>query len=116
MYSESRYVMAQVEMPIEIKADNTIVSLHEYAKIRVNSLLSSKEDIVYPEPGPSIIEQVSALCNTETHVNIREQHVVDAAMVVVHKDDIKPRSRSRQNSTFKSSCRFKHRKTCKRCD
>jgi len=116
MTSESRYVMAQVEMPIELKPDNTFISLHEYAKIHVKYILSSKDDIVPPEPGPSIIDQITALYEKDSNTKKSKPHdenTIDTIPFIVHKNDIKLRSDTRHNTTFKSSGRFKHRKSCK---
>ena len=117
----SRYVMAQIHMPIEIKPDNTVVSLHEYADIQVQSVISDFDKLKRPSPNTSLMEQINAVFNNVSSVNTKTEvvaeknnHVMQAVQMVVQREDIKPRARSdHHNSSFKRKGPYTHRRTCK---
>lgn len=104
----SRYVMAQIYMPIEIKPDNTVVSLHEYADIRIQSVISNIDQLSRPSPIPSLMEQIEAIF-------AKSSVVIDKPVpLVVQRADIKPRTRAEyHNSSFKRKGSYTHRKTNK---
>ena len=115
----SRYVMAQIHMPIEIKSDNTVVSLHEYADIQVQSVISDFDQLKRPSPNISLMEQINAVFNNVSSVNTKteedaEVHIAQPVQLVVQREDIKPRARSdHHNSSFKRKGPYTHRRTCK---
>lgn len=104
----SRYVMAQIYMPIEIKPDNTVVSLHEYADIRIQSVISNIDQLSRPSPTPTLMEQIEAIFAVPSVVADKP------VPLVVQRADIKPRTRAEyHNSSFKRKGSYTHRKTNK---
>ena len=53
----SRFVMANIQMPIEIKPDNTIVPLQQFSNVRVVSIINSINDVQVDRSLPDIITQ-----------------------------------------------------------
>jgi hypothetical protein len=111
--------MAQIHMPIEIKPDNTVVSLHEYADIQVQSVISDFDNLKRPSPNISLMEQINAVFEhikaEKDAENDAEVHVAQAVQLVVQRADIKPRTRAEyHNSSFKRKGSYAHRRTNKR--
>jgi hypothetical protein len=115
----SRYVMAQIHMPIEIKPDNTVVSLHEYADIHIQSVISDFDQLKRPSPNTSLIDQINAVFEKvkqeeDAEKEDAEVHLAQPAQLVVQREDIKPRARAdHHNSSFKRKGPYTHRRTCK---
>ena len=120
----SRYVMAQIHMPIEIKPDNTVVSLHEYADIHIQSVISDFDQLKRPSPNTSLIDQINAVfekVKQEEDAEKEDAEKEDAevllaqpAQLIVQREDIKPRARAdHHNSSFKRKGPYTHRRTCK---
>ena len=57
----SRFVMANIKMPIEIKHDKAIVPLHQYSQIYIVSVIDSVDEIVMDKSLPDIITQAERL-------------------------------------------------------
>lgn len=57
----SRFVMANIKMPIEIKHDNAIVPLHQYSQIYIVSVIDSVDEVVMDKSLPDIITQAERL-------------------------------------------------------
>jgi hypothetical protein len=115
----SKYVMAQIHMPIEIKPDNTVVSLHEYADIHIQSVISDFDQLKRPSPNTSLIDQINAVFEKvkqeeDAEKEDAEVHLAQPAQLVVQREDIKPRARAdHHNSSFKRKGPYTHRRTCK---
>jgi hypothetical protein len=116
--------MAQIQMPIEIKPDNTIVSLHNYADIHIMSVIHDFDSMKPSLPNIPLIEQIHLILeNTKVDVDVdvgvdsRNHHVHDidhSVQVVVERADIKRRLRQEyHNSSFKRKGVYNHRKTNK---
>ena len=61
----SKYVMANIMMPIEIKPDNTIVTLDNFSRIEVVSIINSISCLNTCKSQISIIEQANKLFQEE---------------------------------------------------
>ena len=57
----SRFVMANIQMPIEIKPDNTIVPLQQFSNVRVVSIINSINDVQVDRSLPDIITQSNVM-------------------------------------------------------
>lgn len=115
----SRYVMAQIYMPIEIKPDNTIVSRHEYADIQIMSTIPNFEQFNRPVPKVSLTDQIFSMLDAAKSQDVpSEEHIIshidNSVQIVVQKTDIKPRIRSAyHNTSFKRKSSYHVRRTAK---
>ena len=55
----SRFVMANIQMPIEIKPDNTIVPLQQFSNVHVVSIISSTTSFLFSSYTFSTTIQIS---------------------------------------------------------
>jgi len=124
----TRYVMANIEMPIEIKPDNTIVPLQQLSNIRVVSIISSVNDIIVDKTIPDIITQTNSLletssesCNENETTNTQETDeiieppVVKIPQLWIHPDELRKKPLPfKKNSSFKNHSKYKHRTTAKK--
>ena len=103
----SKYVLANVEIPIEIKEDGDVDTLHSYAQIEIIRQIKYPEEIVRTDLLP-IQTQIDNLFNqqnnlTELSNNSSNDNTDDKeSEIIVHKEEIKPRKKERQNTTFKN--------------
>ena len=57
----SRFVMANIRMPIEIKSDNTIVPLQQLSNVYVDFIIDSINDISIDRTLPDILTQATRM-------------------------------------------------------
>ena len=57
----SKFVMATIKMPIEIKPDNTIVPLQHLSNVYVVSIIDSINEIIIDRALPDIVSQAHRL-------------------------------------------------------
>jgi hypothetical protein len=114
----SKYVLANVEIPIEIKEDGDIDTLHSYAQIEIIRQIQSPEEIVRTDllPIQTQIDNLFIPQNnlTELSNNSSNDNASDISTetdntsdndsgIVVHKEEIKPRNKEPHNTTFKNN-------------
>jgi|TARA_B110000305_G_C19349736_1_gene593634 hypothetical protein len=93
----SRYAMAHVKLPIEIKPDKSIRCMQEHAHVFVDSLIGSLEEIESLSAPDSLQVQIERLLGEET-AKIEENEI----QITISKDEIKPRLYNQVNNrTFK---------------
>jgi hypothetical protein len=68
-YMSSKYVLANIEMPIEITHDNKIIPLQNLSCVRVVSIIDSIADIKIDKTIPDIITQSTLLFNVHNSQN-----------------------------------------------
>lgn len=106
----TKYVLANVEIPIKIDQDGNVESLHSYAQIHVLKKINDPKEIV--KNLPSVHEQIEKLFskkednnNEETQEKKTKQE--DEEMIVL-KNEIKTENKSLKNTSFKNRKHFKH--------
>jgi hypothetical protein len=127
----SKYVLANVEIPIEIKEDGDIDTLHSYAQIEIIRQIQSPEEIVRTDllPIQTQIDNLFIPQNnlTELSNNSSNDNASDISTetdntsdndsrIVVHKEEIKPRNKEPHNTTFKNNTKRggMHNRTAKK--
>jgi hypothetical protein len=130
----SRFVMANIQMPIEIKHDNTIVPLQQFSNVHVVSIISSITDIQVDRSLPDIITQSNAMFakqNISTPVPepepeqedsscdepepTIEPQVVHVPQLWIRPDELRKTPLPfKKNSSFKNHSNYKHRTTAKK--
>jgi len=65
----SRFVMANIKMPIEIKPDNTIVPLQHLSNVYVVSIIDSINEIIIDRALPDIVSQAHRLFQERVHIS-----------------------------------------------
>lgn len=125
----SKYVLANVEIPIEIKEDGNIDTLHSYAQIEIKKEISSPEDII-TQNLPTIQTQIDNLFNQKDKLSNSCLHTNDSKNelendndkepsspkedLIILKTDIKKKEKKMLNTTFKDKKSFKHNSTAKK--
>ena len=79
----TKYVLANVDIPIKINEDGKIESLHSYAQIEIIKEIDSPEDII--KDLPSISDQIDKMFS-KNEKKVEEEREPD---VIVLKKDIK---------------------------
>lgn len=103
----TKYVLANVDIPIKINEDGKIESLHSYAQIEIIKEIDSPEDII--KDLPSISDQIDKMFS-KNEKKVKEEREPD---VIVLKKDIKTGKTDMLNTTFKNKHSNKHNKTSK---
>tara|TARA_B110000503_G_C7125602_1_gene404451 strand:+ start:435 stop:845 length:411 start_codon:yes stop_codon:yes gene_type:complete len=132
--------MANIQMPIEIKADNTILPLQQFSNVHVVSIISSINDIQVDRSLPDIITQSNAMFakqNISTPVPVPvpvpvpepeqedsscdepeptiEPPVVHVPQLWIRPDELRKTPLPfKKNSSFKNHSNYKHRTTAKK--
>jgi hypothetical protein len=118
--------MANIQMPIEIKQDNTIVPLQHMSSVYIESIIESISDIVVDDTLPDILIQANALfkCNEEimdnnmddsTEPSIRPNET--PLQLWVRPEEIrKSIQQPKRNTSFKNRSKYNHRFTSKMRD
>ena len=124
----SRYVMANIQMPIEIKPDNTIVPLQQLSNVRVVSIISSINDVHIDRSLPDIITQSNEMFEKQ-NITVTEpenkscddtEPTTEPPIVHVPQLWIRPEELRKtplpfkKNSSFKNHSKYKHRSTAKK--
>ena len=124
----SRYVMANIQMPIEIKPDNTIVPLQQFSNVHVVSIISSINDIQVDRSLPDIITQSNKMFEKQ---NIpvaepenkscdepeptTEPHIVHVPQLWIRPEELRKTPLPfKKNSSFKNHSNYRHRSTAKK--
>ena len=129
----SRFVMANIQMPIEIKADNTIVPLQHFSNVRVVSIINSINDVQVDRSLPDIITQSNAMFGKQK-ISVPEQvqapepenkscddpdpttepPAVHVPQLWIRPDELRKTPLPfKKNSSFKNHSKYKHRSTAK---
>jgi len=124
----SRYVMANIQMPIEIKPDNTIVPLQQLSNVRVVSIISSINDVHIDRSLPDIITQSNEMFEKQ-NITVTEpenkscddtEPTTEPPIVHVPQLWIRPEELRKtplpfkKNSSFKNHSKYRHRSTAKK--
>jgi hypothetical protein len=129
----SRFVMANIQMPIEIKHDNTIVPLQQLSNVHVVSIISSITDIQVDRSLPDIITQTNAMFKKQDVSPSPEpeqedrscdepEPTIEPPVVQVPQLWVRPNELRKtplpfkKNSSFKNHGKYKHRTTAKKRD
>ena len=124
----SRFVMANIQMPIEIKPDNTIVPLQQFSNVHVVSIISSINDVHVDRSLPDIITQSNVMFEkqnipvTEPENNSCDdpEPTIEPPVVQVPQLWIRPEELRKtpppfkKNSSFKNNSKYRHRSTAKK--
>lgn len=134
----SRFVMANIKMPIEIKPDNTIVPLQHLSNVYVVSIIDSINEIIIDRNLPDIVAQAHQMF--QDRMPISSAHTLDMSDTVVQKtietdtktDNPIPGSHPqlwirleelrktppqfKKNTSFKNRGKYSHRATAKTRD
>ena len=124
----SKYVMANIQMPIEIKPDNTIVPLQQLSNVRVVSIISSINDVHIDRSLPDIITQSNEMFEKQ-NITVTEpenkscddtEPTTEPPIVHVPQLWIRPEELRKtplpfkKNSSFKNHSKYRHRSTAKK--
>lgn len=118
----SRFVLANIKMPIEITPDNTIKPLQHLSNIYVVSIIDSITDITIDRSLPDVITQANNLfqtrviespqisCSPEPEL---EPEPEPTRLWIRPEDLHKSAHAFKQNTTFKNRGKYNHRSTSK---
>ncbi len=128
----SRFVMANIRMPIEIKSDNTIVPLQQLSNVYVDSIIDSINDINIDRTLPDILSQAnrmfqervvhSALNHDPDNVHVNSGNAVENNLpspsntqhMWIMPDELhKTTPHFKRNTSFKNRGKYSHRTTAK---
>jgi hypothetical protein len=109
----SKYVMANVEMPIEITPDNKAIPLHEYSVINIVSIIDSVNNLKKKNV-PDIITQSTELFEKQRLDNISSTNTdLPHSGLFIYPEEIKTKtSLQKRNTSFKNR-KFRQRSTSK---
>lgn len=104
----TKYVLANVEIPIQILEDGIIESMESYAKIHIIREIGSPEEIT-SNPAP-VQEQIEKLFNEkESNNSVKEVEKIEEPEMMVLREEINAGSRSPlKNTSFKNKKVYKH--------
>jgi len=116
----SRFVMANIKMPIEIKPDNTIVPLQHLSNVYVVSIIDSINEIIIDRALPDIVSQAHRLFQERVHISTvtepeqdlePEPELEHDATIPVSQPQlwIRPEELRRTTAQFKKNTSFKNR-------
>ena len=120
----SRFVMANIKMPIEIKSDNTIVPLQHLSNVYVVSIIDSINEITIDRTLPDIVVQAHRMfqerlpsSNAQTQ-SIGLEHdtpiPVSQPQLWIRQEELrKTPSQFKKNTSFKNRGKYNHRATAK---
>jgi hypothetical protein len=123
----SRFVMANIQMPIEIKADNTIVPLQQFSNVHVVSIINSINDVQVDRSLPDIITQSNEMFEKQ-NIPVTEPEnkscddpdptteppIVHVPQLWIRPDELRKTPLPfKKNSSFKNHSKYKHRSTAK---
>lgn len=126
----SRFVMANIKMPIEIKPDNTIVPLQHLSNVYVVSIIDSINEIIIDRTLPDIVSQAHRLFQGRVHTsavtepqpepdtNQEQAHdtpiPVSQPQLWIRPEELrKTHAQFKKNTSFKNRGKYNHRATAK---
>ena len=127
----SKFVMANIKMPIEIKPDNTIVPLQHLSNVYVVSIIDSINEITIDRNLPDIVVQAHRMFqerlpistapsppNSETVVQKMVEPdtpiPVSQPQLWIRQEELrKTPSQFKKNTSFKNRGKYNHRATAK---
>lgn len=118
----SRFVMANIKMPIEIKPDNTIVPLQHLSNVYVVSIIDSINEIIIDRTLPDIVSQAHRLFQergpTKTVTEPEPAHEnpipVSQPQLWIRPEELrKTPAQFKKNTSFKNRGKYSHRATAK---
>lgn len=119
----TKYVLANVEVPIQINENGSIETMQSYAKIHIIKTLSSPDEL-QSNPLP-VHEQIDNLFKhisvtndsselPEEHMETNKEKPVKEEIMTILKEEIKHGSRKPiKNTSFKSKKVFRYNRTAK---
>ena len=122
----SRFVMANIRMPIEIKSDNTIVPLQQLSNVYVDFIIDSINDISIDRTLPDILTQTNRMFQERVvpqpdtaHENTCDLHNSRSGgsntqhMWIMPDELHKTTPHFKRNTSFKNRGKYSHRTTAK---
>jgi len=116
----SKYVMANIHIPIEIKPDNSIIPLEHLSSIHIISIIQSI-DGVHPDSSlPDILTQVNTLFREQEvgAVESIQESIQEPELqkqIWIRPEELRKTLPPRKiNSSFKNRGNYHHRSTAKR--
>jgi len=116
----SKYVMANIHIPIEIKPDNSIIPLEHLSSIHIISIIQSI-DGVHPDSSlPDILTQVNTLFREQEvgAVESIQESIQEPELqkqIWIRPEELRKTPPPRKiNSSFKNRGNYHHRTTAKR--
>jgi len=122
----SRFVMANIKMPIEIKPDNTIVPLQHLSNVYVVSIIDSINEIIIDRSVPDIVSQANQLFQERAPISKVTEHEhepetthenlipISQPQLWVRPEELrKTPAQFKKNTSFKNRCKYNHRATAK---
>ena len=118
----SRFVMANIKMPIEIKPDNTIVPLQHLSAVHVVSIIDSINDIIIDRNLPDIVAQAQQMFQDRLPISaaqLHNPHVDDPIsgsqpQLWIRLEELrKTPPQFKKNTSFKNRGKYNHRATAK---
>ena len=124
----SKFVMATIKMPIEIKPDNTIVPLQHLSNVYVVSIIDSINEIIIDRTVPDIVSQAHRLFQERVHTSTVTEPDPQPEPEPAHDTTIpisqpqlwirpeelrKTPSQFKKNTSFKNRGKYSHRATAK---
>ena len=108
----SKYVLANVEVPIEVHENGSIETLQSYAKIHLIREIESPNEIV--SDVPPIQEQLERIFSPQVDPEPEpEPEPETEPEMMILKNEIKNEPKKYKNTSFKNKSRFKHNRTSK---
>jgi len=116
----SRFVMANIKMPIEIKPDNTIVPLQHLSNVYVVSIIDSINEIIIDRTLPDIVSQSHRLFQEQLHTSrvtepAHENPIpISQPQLWIRPEELrKTPAQFKKNTSFKNRGKYNHRATAK---
>lgn len=129
----SRFVMANIRMPIEIKSDNTIVPLQQLSNVYVDFIIDSINDIAIDRTLPDILTQATRMFQERVvpqPINSQQPDTAPELTCTIDKHNSPSPSNTQQiwirpdelhktpphfkrNTSFKNRGKYSHRTTAK---
>lgn len=118
----SRFVMANIKMPIEIKPDNTIVPLQHLSNVYVVSIIDSINEISIDRTLPDIVAQAHQMFQDRLPISTVQLHnpPVDDPIsgsqpqLWIRTEELrKTPPQFKKNTSFKNRGKYNHRTTAK---
>ncbi len=122
----SKFVMATIKMPIEIKPDNTIVPLQHLSNVYVVSIIDSINEIIIDRTLPDIVTQAHRLFQERVHTSTvtepdpqpepaRDTTIpISQPQLWIRPEELrKTPSQFKKNTSFKNRGKYSHRATAK---
>jgi hypothetical protein len=121
----SRFVMANIKMPIEIKPDNTIVPLQHLSNVYVVSIIDSINEVIIDHNLPDIVAQAHQMFQDQVHISAAQLHNTpinehdnpisgSQPQLWIRLEELrKTPSQFKKNTSFKNRGKYNHRTTAK---